>query len=338
MKLAVTAVFIPHAGCPHRCSFCDQNAITARKRPPEPAEAAAVFASGAARLPEQREKHPGLRAQMAFFGGSFTAVERGYMISLLEAARPFLRPGGFDSIRVSTRPDAVDGGVLDILEEYGVRTVELGAQSSDDGVLEMNRRGHTFGDTVSSSLLLKERGFELGLQMMTGLYGSDESKDLETARSLIALRPSLIRVYPTAVFRNTLLEKLWKEGKYRPQTPEEAVGVCARILPMCREAGVDVARMGLHSDFAPDAAPVAGAFHPAFGELVMGAVYLDLLRGKLQKLPKGSYTVYVPEAMLSAAAGHRGCNREALRKEGYLLRFAADESVGEYRAVIKESK
>lgn len=181
-------------------------------------------------------------AEIAFFGGSFTAIGRDYMLELLEAAAPFVG-GAFRGIRISTRPDAVDGETLGLLRRYGVTAVELGAQSMDDGVLDQNLRGHTAADVERAAGLVRDAGFELGLQMMTGLYGSDEARDFMTAERLAACAPDTVRVYPTVVMEGTGLAALWRAGAYRPQTLEEAVSLGARLLEFFEGKGVRVIRM-----------------------------------------------------------------------------------------------
>ncbi|WP_308753821.1 radical SAM protein, partial [uncultured Anaerotruncus sp.] len=178
MRHANLAVFVPHAGCPRRCSFCSQKSISGAREAPTGESVSALCAESARSLAGADTD-----AEIAFFGGSFTAIDRAYMLELLEAAAPFVG-GAFRGIRVSTRPDAVDGEVLDLLRRYGVTAVELGAQSMDDGVLMKNRRGHTAADVERAARLVREAGFELGLQMMTGLYGSDEARDFRTAERL----------------------------------------------------------------------------------------------------------------------------------------------------------
>ena len=200
MKHANVSVFVPHAGCPHQCSFCDQRAISGARDAPDGAAVAALCARAERELAQK-----GRTAQIAFFGGSFTAVSRPYMIELLEAARPFLGRGVFTGVRVSTRPDCIDDETLDTLTRYGVTAVELGAQSMDDAVLSKNGRGHTADDTNRASALVRAHGLELGLQMMTGLYGANEASDLMSARLIAALMPATVRVYPTLVLEGTRL-------------------------------------------------------------------------------------------------------------------------------------
>ena len=242
MKHINVSVFVPHAGCPHQCSFCNQRSISGAKSQPTAQDVRD------AALVAMRSSPEGIKdGEIAFFGGSFTAIDRDYMIELLSSAQEFIGENGFKGIRTSTRPDAVDGEICDILEKYHVTAVELGAQSTNDKVLAMNRRGHTREDIFRSAWLLKERGFELGLQMMTGLYGSNDEDSIGTARDIISLSPDTARIYPTVVIENTELAELYRNGEYRPQTPEEAAVLCAKILPMFERAGIKVIRLGLHS-------------------------------------------------------------------------------------------
>ena len=219
---------------------------------------------------------PGSGYELAFYGGSFTAIPEAEQEALLAAAIPARESGAVSAIRVSTRPDAVTVEKLARLRRYGVETVELGAQSMCDEVLRRSGRGHTREDTVKAAKLVKDAGFALILQMMTGLPGSNDTRDIETARSIAALAPDGVRIYPTVIIQNTPLEDLWRAGKYREHTVEEAVCVCARILPIFDAAGIPVIRLGLNpSDELSGGAAVGGAYHPALGELVRSRLWRD---------------------------------------------------------------
>ncbi len=226
------ALFVPHVGCPQQCSFCDQRAITGGAQPPTPWQVWQTAQAAASHL-GQRVKD----TEIAFFGGSFTAIPRGQMLSLLAPAKEAVERFGFRGLRCSTRPDAIDGEVLSLLKAHHMVAVELGAQSMDGEVLRRNRRGHSPEDTVRAAGLIRAAGLELGLQMMTGLYGSTPEKDVETARALIALQPATARVYPTVVLEGTHLAALYRQGHYHPQTLEEAVALCARLLPLFEGCG-----------------------------------------------------------------------------------------------------
>ena len=253
------ALFVPHVGCPQQCSFCDQRAITGGAQPPTPWQVWQTAQAAASHLGQQVKD-----TEIAFFGGSFTAIPRGQMLALLAPAKEAVERFGFRGLRCSTRPDAIDGEVLSLLKAYHMVAVELGAQSMDGEVLRRNRRGHSPEDTVRAAGLIRAAGLELGLQMMTGLYGSTPEKDVETARALIALQPATARVYPTVVLEGTHLAALYRQGHYHPQTLEEAVALCARLLPLFEEAGVRVIRVGLHAQEDVERRRVAGPYHPAF--------------------------------------------------------------------------
>ena len=202
MKHSNIAIFVPHAGCPHKCSFCDQRTISGAQHSPTGQEVTAVCAQAAEEM-----KEPG-NAEIAFFGGSFTAIDRGYMLELLKAAHPFVQEGKVKGIRISTRPDCITPEILDILKQYGVTAIELGAQSMVDEVLEANERGHCASDAVNASALIRLYGFELGLQMMTGLYKSSPERDMETMRRIIGISPDTVRIYPTVVLKGTALAEI----------------------------------------------------------------------------------------------------------------------------------
>ncbi|MBQ4257579.1 MAG: radical SAM protein, partial [Clostridia bacterium] len=261
MKHANVSIFVPQIGCPHRCSFCNQYVITGQERIPSEEEIAAAVQT-AVRSGADPEN-----SEIAFFGGSFTAIEPEARRALLEAAYPFVRMGLFRGIRISTRPDAISDEILDELKSFGVTAIELGAQSMEDAVLVKNRRGHTALDTVRASGMIRDAGFSLGLQMMTGLYGQSAQSALETAETLIRLKPDTVRIYPTIIMPDTELAALYERGEYRPQELSEAVDLCARLIDLFRQAGILVIRAGLHDEEGLRERRVAGPYHPAFREL-----------------------------------------------------------------------
>ena len=322
----VIPVFVPHLGCPNDCVFCNQRRISGSLSPATARDVQAAIEKAAAVAPPQ-----GGGRQLAFYGGSFTAIPAAQQEELLGAAQPYLEAGAIDSLRLSTRPDAIDGEVLARLRRYGVETVELGAQSMSDRVLELSGRGHTARDVAEASGMVKAAGFKLILQMMTGLPGSDEESDVETARRIAALRRDGVRIYPTVIVRDTALYDLWRAGKYREHSVEDAVRACARILPVFETAGIPVIRLGLNPTEELSGGDAAGgAYHPALGELVRARI----MRGEAERLlagakPGGSAALRVNPRLMSQAVGQHGCNREWLRERFGLreLRFIPDASV-----------
>ena len=276
------------------------------------------------------------KGEIAFFGGSFTAIDKDYMISLLERAKMYIDKGLFAGIRVSTRPDCINEEILDILKYYGVTSIELGCQSMDDEVLRLNNRGHSAENVVKSAKLIKYYGFEFGVQMMTGLYGDNNETAIETAKKLIALAPDTARIYPTVVLENTDLERLYKAGEYRPQTVDEAADLCSELLLMFHEADIRVIRVGLHSGGNVEDGFVAGAYHPAFREICESRIYLKKVLAEIERqgTEKGDITVTVGSSFVSMMSGQKKANSEKLRELGYNLKIKQDKNMKKYELEV----
>lgn len=326
MKHINVALFVVHKGCPHMCSFCNQRSISGSQTEIT-AQDVHTAAQTAIRSLSQSEAAGG---EIAFFGGSFTMVERGYMISLLEAAYEYVKNGIFKGIRLSTRPDGISEEICDILKHYGVTAVELGAQSLDDRVLEMNERGHTALQVEQAHSMLKKYGFETGLQMMTGLYGSEDADSIETARKIVEMRPDTVRIYPTVVLRGTKLCELAQANEFVPKGIPETVELCARLIPMFENAGIKVIRVGLHSGGGVEESFYAGAYHPALRELCEGRIYLNTALEELENKEKGKYTLFVAPSAVSKMTGQRKCNLSALAERGYECTVQRREGLKKY--------
>lgn len=329
MKHITVGLFVPHKGCPNQCSFCNQKSISGKTRE--------LTSSDVHSACEKAKENPKLKnAEIAFFGGSFTAIERGYMLTLLDAAKSHIDGDNFSGIRISTRPDCIDDEICSILKENHVTAVELGAQSMDDKVLSLNKRGHTAEDVKNAVMLLKSYGFETGLQMMTGLYGSDENESVETAKAIIALKPDTVRIYPTVVLENTHLAELYEKGEYTPQSVEDAVKICAKLLLMFHESDIKVIRTGLHSGGNVEEGFVAGAYHPAFKEKCESRIYLDKIICELEKAGLHKALVVVSKGALSQAIGQKKENLKKLGEKGYNVTVTEGEDIQKYQVLVKE--
>ena len=321
MKHANVSLFVPQIGCPHRCSFCNQYVITGQEHMPSGEEVAAAVETAL------RSGIDPKHSEIAFFGGSFTAIAPSARRMLLEAAYPYVKKGLFRGIRISTRPDAISPEILEELRSFGVSSIELGAQSMEDAVLRKNRRGHTAHDTENAAAMIREGGFSLGLQMMTGLYGQSGESALETARKLIALLPDTVRIYPTIVMPDTELAALYRRSEYRPQELSEAVELCAQLLVLFENSGVRVIRVGLHEDEGLREKHLAGPYHPAFRELCESRILRSRAEALICENPREQYTLAVRPSDLSKAIGQKKENLLYFESRGIRIRFETDGSV-----------
>jgi histone acetyltransferase (RNA polymerase elongator complex component) len=307
-KRCIIPIFVPHLGCPNACVFCNQRKISGSL---VPADGKTVT-----KAVEEAKKHITGRAELAFYGGSFTAIEKARQRELLEAAQPYVREGFIGGIRLSTRPDKIDDEALKLLKNFGVETIELGAQSMIDEVLIASGRGHTAADTSAASELIKNSGFKLILQMMTGLPSSSYESDIETARKIIALEPDGVRIYPTVIIKDTALYDLWRMGRYKEHTVEDAVCVCATIAAAFEEAQIPIIRMGLNpTDDLSGGEAAGGAYHPALGQLVYSRIYLERAEGLLGNLNYQAKTIElgVNKACISLMVGQKRENIRSLK-------------------------
>lgn len=303
--------FIPHAGCPHQCVFCDQRNITGERTAPEPSSLPSTISRY---LASQKRTGP---IEVAFYGGTFTSLPSRVQRAYLTPVQSFIDSGKIAGIRLSTRPDAITADILSLLKQYHVTTVELGVQSMDDEVLQLAGRGHTAADTVDAIRLLREHGFTTGLQLMPGLPGDTPGRFRETVRQAIDLRPDLVRIYPALVIKDTPLAERYRTGRYTPLSLEDAVDLCRDAVDRFAAAGITVARVGLQptEELERPGTVLAGPWHPAFGQLVRSARFLESMRGLLPPdSASGPVTFAVHPADLSSAIGQDRRNIRVLRE------------------------
>lgn len=308
MKHINIPIFVPHKGCPNDCVFCNQKKITGIEEEQDFASAERIIEETLSTM-----ERPYF-AEIAFFGGSFTGIPLDQQKGYLEIAEKYVKNGKVDGIRLSTRPDYISPEILDMLKSYGVTAVELGAQSMVDWVLIKNRRGHTAEMTKKATKMLKEYGFSTGLQMMTGMYGSDAEKDIFTGEEIAKLNPDTVRIYPTVVLGDTELEELYKQGEYLPPSLEESVEICAWLHRIFTEKGINIIRTGLQSTdlICEKGGIVAGAYHSAFGELVMSRILRDDME---EKVKQGKRVIAVPKKLVSAAIGQKKANKKYFKEK-----------------------
>ena len=300
-------VFIPHLGCPNQCVFCNQRTISGVKKF-DVASVKSIIDTALSTVSEDDY------AEIAFFGGSFTGIERSLMIELLEIANFYVKAGKVKSIRCSTRPDYIDEEIIEILKKYQVRVVELGLQTISDEVLLKTKRNHTSEDERRACALITRAGITLVGQMMIGLPGATPEDEIKTAEFIVSMGALAARVYPTVVFHETELCDMAKDGRYTPLSLAEAISRTAEVVKIFRSAGVKVIRVGLHAseNLASEQTYFAGPNHAALGELVENKIYFDKIVTEAKKLSLSSDTVIdiiVPKGALSKAVGQKKQNK-----------------------------
>jgi histone acetyltransferase (RNA polymerase elongator complex component) len=270
----IVPIFIPYHGCPHRCIYCQQEKITHQTALPLELSSIKETLDKALQSPKfQWSRDP----EVAFYGGTFTSLPKDRIVQLLGVVRPYIKEGLFKSIRISTRPDALDTTKLELLREFHVNTVELGTQSMDDHVLDLTRRGHKAVDTAQSVYLLKENGFKVGIQLMPGLPGDTEKRFMRTVDAVISLSPDMVRIYPTVVIKGTELADWYRNKRYRPLPLNEAIRWCKESCIQLEEHGIPVIRMGLMSSpsLLEEGQIIAGPWHRSLGFLVRSEIHQE---------------------------------------------------------------
>ncbi|HFQ8892129.1 TPA: elongator complex protein 3 [Clostridioides difficile] len=273
MKKRIIPIFVPHKGCPHDCIFCNQKKITGVSTDVTSEDARNIIEECLETIDKDAD------VEIAFFGGSFTAIDIDIQKSLLSVAKEYVEKGLVKDIRMSTRPDCIDEDILSMLKEYKTSIIELGVQSLDEKVLLDSIRGHQSEIVYKSSKMIKNSGIKLGLQMMIGLPADTEEKCIFTAKKFVELKPDCARVYPTLVVKDTGLEKLMEQNKYNPFTLEESVNIVKKVLVLFYVNNINVIRVGLQAtdDIQIGKAVLAGPYHPAFRELVEADMIKDYL-------------------------------------------------------------
>ena len=273
MKKRIIPIFVPHRGCPHDCIFCNQKKITGVSTEVTSEDVRNIIEEYLPTIDNDAS------VEVAFFGGSFTAIDEDIQNDLLEVAKEYVEKGLIQDIRMSTRPDCISEDILNRLKEYKVSIIELGVQSMDKNVLIDSVRGHDTEEVIKSAKLIKESGIKLGLQMMVGLPSDTEKKCIATARKFIELKPDCVRIYPTLVVKDTGLEVLLNKGEYKPFTLEQSIQIVKKLLALFYVNNINVIRVGLQAteDIQVGKAVVDGPHHPAFRELAESEMIKDYL-------------------------------------------------------------
>ncbi len=324
IKHYTISIFIPHAACPYECVFCNQKKISDQLKSPSLDEIKNIINNHLKTLPNTNAN-----IEIGFFGGSFTAITLLEQEKYLKLAYEYLIDGKVKGIRISTRPDFINKRIISLLKKYGVSTVELGAQSLDEEVLANSGRGHKIEDVINASELIKKSGMKLGLQMMLGLPNDTLEKAKQTAFHIINLQADCTRIYPTLVIKDTVLEKLYYQNKYKPLSIEEAVEWTKEVYNIFLSSNTKVIRIGLHPSegLTSGDSLIAGPFHPSFKELVLTKIWMDSFLELMIEHNSNKITIFVADDQLNYAIGYNSANKnEFLKKYSYVL-FKTDNKL-----------
>ncbi|MBT3177483.1 MAG: radical SAM protein [Desulfobacula sp.] len=336
-KPLVIPVFIPHAGCPHQCAFCNQSIITSQKsKLPDKTDIHNIV--------QQYLQYKGKResVELAFFGGNFLGLGHDKILQLLDIIQPYIKEKKIDGIRFSTRPDTIARTTLDLIRPYNVSVIELGVQSMNQEVLIKSKRGHTGNDTINAIDILKAYPFKIGVQVMVGLPGDTEASLFESTKKLARLAPDFARIYPLMVLKGSMMERWYCQGRYQPLGLEKSIGLVKKMVGIFRAANVKVIRIGLQaSDMMEDESMVlAGPWHPAFGHLVFSEILYDLACSKIEKYkrePKSrKLFLRVHPKSESQLRGNKNSNFKRLGKRYSEIEFSIllDEIIPLYQVEI----
>ena len=310
MKKRIIPIFVPHQGCPHDCIFCNQKKITGVCTTVTPEDVRNIIEECLPTIDKDAE------VEIAFFGGSFTAIDIEIQKSLLSVAKEYVDRGLVHDIRMSTRPDCISDEILETVKSYGTTIIELGVQSLAPDVLEDSMRGHSSEIVYKSAEMIKKHGINLGLQMMVGLPSDTEEKDLFTAKEFIKMEPFCVRIYPTLVIKETGLEDLLYNKKYKPFTLEESVSIVKKVLVLYNINNINVIRVGLQvtEDIQEGKDVVAGPYHPAFRELAEAEMIRDYIVNSVKGENAKEIVMGVNRKNISRVVGNKKSNVKYIKE------------------------
>ena len=324
-------IFVPHLGCPNSCTFCNQKTISGQAKQVTAKEVKETIEYYLSNFKDDNKY-----VEVAFFGGSFTGIEEEVQEELLQAAFEFIKQKKVNSIRISTRTDYIDKKILKRLKKYKVKTIELGVQSTNDYILARCQRGHTFEDVKKASKLIRRKHFILGHQMMVGLPESTKLDEINTTKSLIKLKPKIVRIYPVLVIKGTKLEEEYRNNEYIPLTVNQAVERCKEIVTLFNKKNIRVIRIGLQNTNTIDepghneSEVVAGPYHPAFRQLVESSMWYDSVVEEIKQFNTKVKLVQVRAnpVNINNIIGHKKENIEKLNQiYDVEVKVVADEKI-----------
>ncbi|MEK6750726.1 MAG: tRNA uridine(34) 5-carboxymethylaminomethyl modification radical SAM/GNAT enzyme Elp3 [Chloroflexota bacterium] len=210
--------------------------------------------------------HPTDKIELLILGGTWSSYRRDYqewfvgrcfdaMNTPLPSASPHFAPqnGGMEGsgvnlpevhsqnetaihrnvgLVIETRPDEINPDEIKWLRHLGVTKVQMGAQSFDDHILEVNKRGHDVESTRKATALLRAAGFKIVLHWMPNLLGATPQSDRDDFAKLWEdFCPDEIKIYPNQLLANAELYEYWQRGEFHPYSMEDLVELLVDIKP-----------------------------------------------------------------------------------------------------------
>lgn len=330
MKHSNIPIFIPELACPHQCIFCNQAKISGQQVIPQPEDIPSIVDTYLNTMNDGRE------VEIAFFGGSFTGIPLDLQERYLQKAYKYLQEGKICGIRLSTRPDYINPSVIDLLKRYGVTTIELGAQSTNDDVLMASGRGHKSDAIRQAADKILCAGFHLGLQMMIGLPHDTYERSQQTVEDIISLGADNTRIYPTLVIKGTQLAKLYELGRYTPLDLDTAVDWAKDFYLRFESAGINILRVGLHAseELTHEKSLLAGPYHKSFKELMMTKIWAEILNKELNGISNKEIRLEVNPSQINFVWGYAGQNKKIFEEKGLTVKLQGDSSLSKYEMKI----
>ncbi len=278
-KPFIIPIFLPHSGCPHRCVFCNQSAITGSD---EKFPTVDTLRAQIDRLMPYKGKNRG-KTEVSFYGGNFLGLSPEKAQMCLDTVAWYVDSKLIDGIRFSTRPDSITPKSLKRIESYPVSTIEIGVQSMAENVLSLSRRGHSATTTRQAITMLKQTAYQIGVQIMVGLPGDNELAAALTAREIVEMAPDMVRIYPTLVIKGSQLARWYREGIYTPLSLDACVTRLKELYRIFTNHHITVIRMGLQAtEGLSSGSVIAGPYHPAMGHMVLSEIMLDKAKREIQ--------------------------------------------------------
>ena len=253
--VSVVTVLTKPYPCPGKCVFCPTDVRMPKSYlPDEPGAMRALqhefdpYAQVRSRLDTLKALgHPTDKIEMLVLGGTWSSYKRDYQeefikrmfdaineveLQSLPEAQSYNQTAAHRSVglAIETRPDHVNLEEIAWLRYLGVTKVQLGAQSFDEDILELNKRGHSAAETRRATDLLRAAGFKIVLHWMPNLLGATpESDRADFAKLWDGYCPDELKIYPTQLLENAELYLHWQRGEYRPYATEELVELLADL-------------------------------------------------------------------------------------------------------------